>query len=209
MEAATGLRIRVFATMSNMAESPSDIPARAAERPEASATQLTILLSAATSTIDEEFKRSERLDAKSRNQITVTAAFFAVVQAVVVNLIDGALGPHGSHPRSSFVTWLAITGAVAGAALVFAAFVSYHSWKLRDDPALGLGTIRNYLDAARQGNPAVGAKLVEGYATIAEGRRENNERRAIALDRAGWACALTMLFIGIELVLAFVAVAIR
>jgi hypothetical protein len=37
----------------------------------ASATQLSVLLSSATSAIDEEFKRSERLDAKSRNQITI------------------------------------------------------------------------------------------------------------------------------------------
>lgn len=188
---------------------PTELPAGKPEKPDASATQLTILLNAATSAIDEEFKRSERLDAKSRNQLTVTAGFFAVVQAVTVGLVNGTLGATTTHKASSFVVCLAITGAVAAVALVVAVVVSYQSWKLRDDPTLSIKTIREYIDAARRGNPAVGAKLVSAYADIADGRRKNNATRADALDCAAKACGATIAFIGVELILGFVAVAIR
>lgn len=202
---------------------PAEIPPKHDVDASASATQLSILLAAATSAIDEEFRRSERLDAKSRNQLTVTAGFFAVVQAVVVGLINGTLGAskgqlavvHGTvavtkgQSASSFLVWLAIAGAVAAAALIGAVWVSYGSWKLRDDPTLSVNTIRSYIDAARQGNPAVGTKLVGAYATIADGRRKNNAHRADALEAAARACGVAIGFTGLELVLAFVAVAVR
>jgi hypothetical protein len=175
----------------------------------ASATQLSVLLSSATSAIDEEFKRSERLDAKSRNQITIVASFFAVVQAVVVGLINGSLGGTEHHGASSFVLWLAIFGALASAALVVAAVISYGSWKLRDDPTLETETIREYIDYAREGNPVVGVNLIAAYADIAQGRRANNALRASALDRAAKACGVATLLIAVELVLAFIAVAVQ
>ncbi len=175
----------------------------------ASATQLSVLLSSATAAIDEEFKRSERLDAKSRNQITIVASFFAIVQAVVVGLINGSLGGTEQHGASSFVLWLAIVGALASAALVVAAFVSYNAWKLRNDPTLETETIREYIDYARDGNPVVGVNLVAAYADIAQGRRDNNALRATALERATVACGTATLLIGAELVLAFIAVAVQ
>jgi hypothetical protein len=175
----------------------------------ASATQLSILLSSATSAIDEEFKRSERLDAKARNQITIVASFFAVVQVVVVGLINGSLGGTEHHGASSFVAWLAIVGAFASAALVVAVLVSYSSWKLRDDPTLETETIREYIDYARDGNPVVGVNLVTAYADIAQGRRDNNALRATALDCAARACGVSTLLIAAELVLAFTAVAVQ
>lgn len=188
---------------------PAEIRAGEPERPEAAATQMSLLLSAATSVIDEEFKRSERLDSKSRNQISIVGALFAVVQAVVVGLLNGTLEPARGHATSSFVVWLGVAAVAAAIALAVAIAVSYQSWRLRDDPALGLNTIRQYSDAARSGNPAVGAKLIEGYTQIAEGRRANNEERAEALDRAAVACAVATAFGLVELILAFVAAAVR
>jgi len=188
---------------------PKDLPTRDEAGAGASATQLSILLSSATSAIDEEFRRSERLDAKSRNQLTITGTVFAVVQAVVVGLLNGLLGGDETNDASGFVPWLAIAGAVAAIAMFVAVAVSYHSWKLRDDPALSIKTIRAYIDAARQGNPAVGVKLVSAYADVAEGRRTNNGKRADALDSAAKACGVALLFTGAELVLAFVAVAVQ
>jgi hypothetical protein len=188
---------------------PMDLPTRDQDDGAASATQLSILLSSATSAIDEEFRRSERLDAKSRNQLTITGTFFAVVQAVVVGLLNGLLGRDTSTDASAFVPWLAILGGIAAIAMLVAVLVSYRSWKLRDDPALSMSTIRNYIDAARQGNPAVGVKLVSAYADIAEGRRANNAVRAAALNDAAKACGVALLFTSAELVLAFVAVAVQ
>jgi hypothetical protein len=93
--------------------------------------------------------------------------------------------------------------------VITAVVVSYQSWKLYDDPALGIKTIRDYLGPARAGNAAVGAKLVEAYATIAEGRRANNKKRADALDTAAKLCGLALLLIGAQLVLVFVAAAVQ
>jgi hypothetical protein len=175
----------------------------------ASATQLSILLSSATAIIDEEFRRSERIDAKSRNQIALAGTFFAVVQAGVIGLLNGVLGAREDHQASAFVPWLAGAGAVAGFALVVAVFVSYRAWRLLDDPTLGVKTIRDYLEAARDGNPAVGVKLVGAYAQIAEGRRVNNRLRTDALEHATVACGLAFACITVELILAFVAVGVQ
>jgi hypothetical protein len=159
--------------------------------------------------IDEEFKRSERLDAKSRNLVSLAAAFFAVVQAGVISLINGSLAATETDSASSFIPWLAAAGGVAAVALIVAFVLSYRVWKLHNDPALSPETIEAYRDAAREGNPAVGVKLIEAYTKIAKGRRTNNEERAESLESAAIACAVAMTFIAIELVLAFVAVGVQ
>jgi hypothetical protein len=175
----------------------------------ASATQLSILLSSATSAIDEEFKRSERLDAKSRNQVTIAGSFFTVAQAIVVGLINGSLGGSPIHQPSSFIPWLAAAGGVAALAMIAALIVSYEAWKLRADEALVVDTIRDYIPPALEGNPRVGVNLVEAYADIAQQRRHNNSDRAESLERATVACGVTIAFIAVELVLAFTAVAVQ
>jgi hypothetical protein len=167
------------------------------------------LLSSATAIIDEEFRRSERIDAKSRNQVALAATFFAVVQAGVIGLLNGVLGAGEGHKASSFVPWLAAAGGLAGAALVVAVVVSYRSWRLLDDPALGIKTLRDYLQPARDGNPAVGVKLVDAYSTIAEGRRANNKKRTEALELATKACGVALACIAAELILAFTAVGVQ
>jgi hypothetical protein len=190
-------------------DEPASLPSSASGDDGASATQLSILLSSATSIIDEEFRRSERLDAKSRNQIALTATFFAVVQAGVIGLINGTLGSSKGHPASSLVPWLAGSGGLAGIALVVAVVISSRAWRLLDDPALKIKTIRDYLGPAREGNPAVGAKLVDAYSDIAEGRRANNKTRAVALEAATKACGAAFVCIAIELTLAFVAIGVQ
>jgi hypothetical protein len=175
----------------------------------AGATQLSILLTSATAIIDEEFRRSERLDAKSRNQVVITATFFAVVQAGVIGLLNGVLGATEHHHASSFVPWLAIAGGVAALGVAGAVVISYRAWRLLDDPALGVKTITDYLGPARDGNPAVGAKLVDAYAKIAEGRRANNLVRSQALELATKACGIACVAVAAELILAFVAVAVQ
>lgn len=185
------------------------MPARESDNGGSSATQLSILLDSATSMIDEEFKRSERLDAKSRNQITIAGSFFAVVQAVVIGLINGSLGATEQDPASSFVPWLAVAGGAAAVTLAVALGFSYRAWRLHDDPTLSPETIDEYREHARQGNPAVGVKLIGAYSQIAKGRRENNAKRAKSLERAAIVCAIAMTFIFAELVLAFVGVAVQ
>jgi cellobiose-specific phosphotransferase system component IIC len=172
------------------------------------AAQLSLLLHAATAVVDEEFKRSERYDAKSRNLITVTGAFFAVVQAVVVALINGSLAATKAHDASTFVPWIVTAGIASTLGLAVAVYYSYRAWQLRDEDAVAIKTIRAYRDAALAGNPAVGAKLVDGYTTVAERRREVNEDRATAVDAAAIGCGIAMALIGTELIVALVAAAV-
>ena len=139
----------------------------------------------------------------------MAATFFAIVQTGVISLVNGALGASAHHKASSFVPWLAAAGGIAAFALLAAVLISYKAWRLLDDPALTINTIRAYLDPARDGNPAVGAKLVDAYSKIAEGRRTNNKKRTDALEDATKACAVAFVCIGIELILAFVAVGVQ
>jgi hypothetical protein len=188
---------------------PSDIPTPSVSDAGAAATQLSILLASATAAVDEEFKRSERLDAKSRNQVTIAGTWFAVAQAVVVGLINGTLSASYMHAASSFIPWLAGIGASSALLTGVATVVSYNAWRLRDDPTLAVDTIRAYVDFARAGNAAVGVKLVGAYADIASGRRANNSKRARAVDQAAMACGLAMTVVTAELVLAMIAVATK
>lgn len=186
---------------------PSELPNRTIGADDAarSATQLTILLDAAKATVDEEFRRSERLDAKSRNQMTLVATMFGVAQAITVGLVNSVAAQDDTRGAI-------LVGLVAGAAIIalvclgWALTLSYRSWGLRHDKALAIETFEEYLGAAQAGNPNVGAQLVKQYAKIARARRENNSARVAAIERAGRACALTSVWVGAELILAFVAV---
>jgi hypothetical protein len=178
------------------------------------ATQLSILLSAATSTIDEEFRRSERLEAKSRNQATIVAGFFVGVQAVIASLINGVLqgvesGVPASHHASAAIPWLVGLGGLGAILLVVVVIASFRAWRLFQDPALSTDTITQYIDFAKDGNVAVGINLVKAYAEIANGRRQNNEVRAKALQRATLWCGTAVLAIGIELVVGLIAAAVE
>jgi hypothetical protein len=189
---------------------PSELPNRPIGGDDAarSATQLTILLDAAKATVDEEFRRSERLDAKSRNQMTLAATMFGVAQAIAVGLVNSVLAQDGTKA-------LILAGLVAGAAIIalgclaWALALSYGSWNLRDEKALNIETFEKYLGAARAGNPNVGAQLVKQYAKVARDRRDSNNARVSAIERAARACAVTSAWVGVELVLAFAAVILQ
>lgn len=174
-----------------------------------SATQLGLLLGAASMLVEEQFKIGDRLDAKSRNQIAVAATFFAGVQAGVISLVNGILGPGASTDTSPYVPYLAFAACVAVLALVAAVVLSTQAWRLRPERSLGVATIRDYIPFAREGRSGVGANLVWAYTKVVEARQEQNADRAAALVRAGWACLATLVVAGLELVLAFVAVIAR
>jgi hypothetical protein len=62
---------------------PHQLPAGSSDE----GTQLGILLDTARAMVDEEFRRSERLDAKSRNQFAAVGALFAVVMATTAGVL--------------------------------------------------------------------------------------------------------------------------
>ena len=188
---------------------PSELPNRPVHGEEAarSATQLTILLQAAMATVDEEFKRSERLDTKSRNQMTLTATMFGVAQAIAVGLVNGVLASENAKAEY-LVAFVAGAAIIALVCLAWALWRSYRSWDLQMEKALGIETFdeQMYLGAAKAGNPNVGVNLVTAYAQIARVRRENSTARAKAVNRAMIACGVTLGWVSVELALAFAAV---
>ncbi len=187
---------------------------RLPEDPGAAATQLSILLQATDAVVEEEFKRSQRLDEKSRNQATVVGALFAIVQAFVVSLINGSLSAgDGFSDRSGFVAWLAIAGGLAGIALFVSLILSYRSWRLLDDVAAPVDpddeVFKLYLSAAVAGNPRVAEKLVNESARIGLRRRHLNAQRVRSFEAATIGCGVVLTFLLAEFVLACVAVALR
>lgn len=189
---------------------PSELPTRpiGGDDGARSATQLTILLDAVKATVDEEFRRSERLDAKSRNQMTLAATMFGVAQAIAVGLVNSVLAQDGTK-ASILAGVVAGAGLVALGCLAWALIRSYRSWDLRNEKALAVETFETYLGAAQAGNPNVGAKLVTQYAKVARARRDNNNARVSAVERAARACAVTSAWVGVELVLAFAAIILQ
>jgi len=199
---------------------PTDLRHVASENDSQSATQLGLLLDVATLRVEEQFKIGDRLDAKSRNQVTVAATFFAGVQAGVISLVNGILGPSESTPSlvngilvpgrsvpaSPYVPYLAAAAGVAVLALLLAVVMSFRAWRLRPELSIDVETIRKYIPFARDDEPGFGANLVWAHTKLVEARQEQNTDRADALRRAGWACLATLVVAGIELMLAFVAI---
>lgn len=188
---------------------PENIPLSPSEERAATATQLGLLLDAAKQAIDEEFKRTERLEQKARNQATFTATLYAGVQALVVGLFNGLLSD--GDQTSGFVPYMAILGAIATLVAVGAFAASYRAWKLHTEALIGISSITSsaYVDAAAAGKQIVGIKLIDHYKKIALERRAVNEARVRSLSVARAICFVATLVLAAEIILAFIAVAIR
>jgi len=185
---------------------PTEIPDAGSVDEAKSATQLGILLDAAVHLVDEQNRITERLDAKARNQLTIAAAFFAGVQAGVISLVGGPLGPSAGSDASPYIPYLLGVASVAVVTFIVAVLISYRTWKLRPAMVLSVKTIRDYIPFARQGRSGVGAKIVTAYTDIVQERQRQNAERAAALRKASWACALTLVVVAAELILGFSAV---
>lgn len=188
---------------------PKEIPRVASDQPAAAASQLGLLLDATKQAIDEEFKRTERLEQKARNQATFTATLYAGVQALVVGLFNGQLSD--GDQTSAFVPYIAILGAIATVIAVAAFAASYRAWKLHTEAVIRVSDITSetYVKAAAQGKPRVGVNLIEHYGDIAVERRRVNEARVRSLSFARVICFAATLVLAAEIILAFIAVAIR
>jgi len=191
---------------------PSELPNRPLDSHAAarSASQLSLLLDAAKATIDEEFRRSERLDTKSRNQVSLAATMFGVAQVITVGLLNSVLADGGDRKALILSAVLVSASLVALGWLARAMYLSYTSWSLKVEQALTLDIFGDrYIRAAKAGNPNVGERLVTQYAKVARTRRDNNAARAEAVKRAERACLAASACVGLELVLAFVAIIVQ
>jgi hypothetical protein len=189
-------------------EELTNIPATAYENPPATASQLTILLDAATAAVGDEVRRTERIERKIVAQAGFTAALLLGGHVLVAALVAVLIVPGDG---SSFVPFVAALAAVATIVSSVALGVSFRSWRLFDESTVALSSIggSDYLGAALVGNPRVGINMVQHYAEIAMDRRTVNDGRVRALTSATTACFLSSACVAAEIALAFVAVAVR
>jgi len=165
--------------------------------------QLGLLLETARSLVDEEFRRSERLETKSRSLFTSTGALFAVVMATtagVLNaLIDAQQVDGWVYPVLGGFALISIVALIVAFAWVL------EMWRLRESHALKADTIEQYISYAERGNIGVAKNLIKAYAKALGDRRLQNEAVAEDLINATRACAIAALASLLQLGAVFVA----
>lgn len=165
--------------------------------------QLGMLLETARSMADEEFRRSERLDTKSRNQFTATGALFAVVMATTAGVLNALID------ADKVDRWVyPLLGGCALATIValgLALAWSLETWRLRVTDTLDPDTIETYIPYAERANRAVAINLIQAYAHILRERQAQNKDRAHVLKRATVACGLAAVTSLVQLGAVFVA----
>lgn len=168
-----------------------DTPRPAPELPAGSADdgrQLGILLGVARSLVDEEFRRSERLDTKARGQFTAVGGLFAVVMAVTAGVLNALLAQQSIEPW----TYPVLGGSALASIVALSAALlwSTEAWRLRKSDALDPETLDEYISYAERGNLAVTKQLIKAYAQILRDRRSQNAERASDLKAAAVACVI-------------------
>ena len=162
-----------------------------------------MLLDVATSQVDEEFRRSERLDAKARSQFTAVGGLFAVVMAVTAGVLNALLAQKGV---SSWI-YPVLGGCALGTivALALALVWTTEAWRLRKSDALDPDTIEEYVSFAERGNVGVTKRLIRAHAQILRDRRSQNAERAADLKSATVACLIAGVVSLVQLGAVFVA----
>lgn len=156
------------------------------------------VIDAAQAALDLENQRADRLDSKARNQMTLAASWFAVVQAVA------AVALKAGTPRG-WVIVIAVVAVIAGVALVVAMRMSAEVWKLRPQPAVTQETLEDMATAAQTEPETFEERLILQYRHILGHAQETNERRADALQAATVWWWLTLGLALVELTVAFLA----
>jgi hypothetical protein len=149
--------------------------------------------------VAEQFQIAERLDRKARYQVATAGAFFAVVQALAVNAIGNAGLSDG---------WVATLGALAlpPAFLTLAALIATsHAWRTQDEKDLPLVELRAIVDRVQRDDDLAMRELAHHYLNLVEARRGQNAAREAEVRRAAAATQLALVFIGLELLMVFIA----
>jgi hypothetical protein len=159
--------------------------------------RLDKVLEVAEGAIAEQFQISERLDSKARGQLTIAGAWFAVVQTVARSAFD----IRGLDDR--WITWIIITAAAGGAALIATMVLSSRVWRLRTESGIAPNGLIQMANDARRG--AADEKLLLHYVDTLDRRFRNNDTRAKWMKWAQRVWYLAMLFPLAELAIAFAA----
>lgn len=165
--------------------------------------QLSLLLDAAKNMVDQEINRSDRLDAKARNQFTAAGGLFAVVMAATAGVLNALLD------ETNVSGWVYPVLGGAALASILGLFIalawSREAWKTHPTDALDPETIEQYVSYAEDGVVAVGKNLIRTYAQILRDRRAKNATRAADLKKASVACLVASLASLAQLAAVFVA----
>jgi hypothetical protein len=182
----------------------TNLPAGAADE----GNQLGLLLDSAREMVDEEFRRAERLEGKSRNQFTAVGGLFAVVMATTAGVLN--LLPLNNQKVQGWV-YPTVGGCAAFATLAMgiALALSLRAWKTSESDALDAQTIRDYVPYAERGNVAVAKRLIEAYAAILDDRRAQNKTRVGDLKCATKASVVAAIAVLVQLVAVFAAIIVK
>jgi len=185
--------------MASTSDKPSPIPSGGPD----DGRQVGLLLDAAKDMLDEEFRRSDRVETKSRHAFAAAGALFAVVMATTAGVLNALLDQSKVHGWVYPVLGGAALASIValGVALIWTLKVQ----KLRKTDALEVTTIEDYIDWAERGNPAVAKKLIQIYARLLDSRRESNGQRAEDLKAATKACVFAAGASLVQLAAVFVA----
>ena len=148
--------------------------------------------------IDEEFRITERLDAKGRQAFALAAGFFAVVQTVAF----GAFAQIGVTSGERVL--LAVLAVIAGLSLIVVAYRLTHGEELLEEIDVRPDTIVKWANDAGDDPEYVSARLVTELANVANRRDANNATRAGDYDNIVDATRLALILAGVELIVAIV-----
>jgi hypothetical protein len=164
--------------------------------------RMGMVLDAARAAIAQEFQISERIDAKARNQMTVAAAWYGLVQA------GASIVLRGNHPhlgRSWF--WTIVALGIAGAVgFAWALLFSFRVWRVKDEEEVTVNGLLEMRTAAQDLGRDFANDLLQHYRSILQARRKNNAARVsdFRLSEWGWAACIVMALAEIVVALAVV-----
>jgi hypothetical protein len=161
-----------------------------------------IVLDEARSLISQEFQIAERLDAKARNQMTVAAAWYGVVQATAAVVLRG---PDALTLGDGWYTAILGLGGLAGIAFLSTLGLSFLVWRTRDEEDVSPTGLGQMGAVARDPSADFAADLLEHYRDILTGRRANNEVRDVWFRRSQLAWVICVGLTSVELFITLTA----
>jgi hypothetical protein len=150
--------------------------------------QLDLLLNSAIDMANDEFRRSERLDAKARHLLITAGGLFTIGMATTAGVLNALL----AEDKVAGWVYPVLGGTALGSivALLIAFAWSQEVGKVQQTDALDPDTLDEYIPFAEKGVEAVGKNLVSTYAQILRARRSNNAQRVGALKKLTIACGV-------------------
>jgi hypothetical protein len=168
---------------------------QAAEIATRSSADLDNALTTLRDRVDQEFKRTERLDSKSRQAFAIAAGFFALTQA-------GAFATFGESAVSPGERgWILVAAVTAVAALAFTAIRVQHAERLRPEGGVHIQSVLDWCLRESE-ERMITAWLILAHRQVAMERVTSNGLRAKQVEAVVWAAGLTLVLCATELILA-------